>query len=339
MLYCKKIFGLYGFKLGILLLVACSASWATQATSMNQNQLKQWLQKNSDTSNQADDSTESSDVVATQDDLYESHPKSLAEIANAPESEEAFSALLQNNIPLSPAQIMSLRKNIDLSQRAAAVPANVPPKPVSTTLAINLSPGTTAPAIRLAQGYVSSLVFVDSTGAPWPIMGYQIGNPKATNVQWDGKSNLLMLQAVAAYNDGNIVVRLTNLATPITLELIAGQKVVDFRVDLHVNGLGPNAQPMQTNTNLPQGSNQILMQILDGIAPEDSKTLDIHGADCQGWLKGDIMYLRTKFTVLSPGWIAKITSSDGMQAYEVPRSSSVLISNNGEPVALRIEGL
>ena len=43
-------------------------------------------------------------------------------------------------------------------------------------------PGATPPAIRLAQGYVSSLVFVDSTGAPWPIASFDIGDPKGC--QW-----------------------------------------------------------------------------------------------------------------------------------------------------------
>ncbi len=90
---------------------------------------------------------------------------------------------------------------------------------------VNLAPGTTPPAIRLAQGYVTSLVFVDSTGAPWPIAVFDIGNPKAVNIQWDGKGNILMMQAVSPYSDGDIVVRLVGLPTPITLEIVSGQRL------------------------------------------------------------------------------------------------------------------
>jgi intracellular multiplication protein IcmK len=254
-------------------------------------------------------------------------------------AEQAFNKLLQKNMPLTPNQVLRLRKQIDLAQRAAAVTANTPPKPVSTTLMINLAPGATAPAIRLSQGYVSSLVFIDSTGAPWPISGYQIGNPKATNIQWDGKSNILLLQAVTAYSDSNLVIRLANLDTPITLELISGQPVVDFRVDIHVSGLGPKAKENNSIETLPAEANQLLLNILDGISPEHAKMLTIKGGDCQGWLLDGKMYLRTRFTILSPGWLAKINSSDGMQAYEMPQSSSVLISRNGEPVELTIEDL
>ncbi len=254
------------------------------------------------------------------------------------DQQKAFNLLLRQNMPLSPDQVIQLRQQVDLSQRAAAVPPNVPPKPVSTTLMINLAPGSTPPPIRLAQGYVTSLVFVDSTGAPWPIAAFEIGNPKATNIQWDGKSNILLLQAVSPYSDGNLVIRLVNLPTPITLELISGQRVVDFRVDIHVAGIGPTPKETSSGVGLPASASNVLLTVLDGVAPPASKALTVKGGDCQAWLVGDKMYLRTRFTILSPGWLGKMASSDGMQAYEMPRSASILISRYGEPVELKVEG-
>lgn len=250
----------------------------------------------------------------------------------------AFDAMMQQNMPLAPQQVVQLRQQIDLAQRAAAVPPNVPPKPISSTLMVNLAPGTTPPAVRLAQGYVSSLVFVDSTGSPWPIAAFDIGNPKAVNLQWDGKSNILLVQAVSPYSNGDIVVRLVGLPTPVTLELVSGQRVVDYRVDIHVSGIGPNSKDIPMGTNLPNSANQLLLGVLDGVAPAGSKQLMVAGADAQAWLLGEKMYLRTRMTVLSPGWIGKMVSPDGMNAYELPKTSSVLISRYGEPAELKIEG-
>jgi|GEM_PF-770743 intracellular multiplication protein IcmK len=250
----------------------------------------------------------------------------------------AFNQLLKQNMPLAPGQVVQLRQQIDVAQRAAAIPANIPPKPVSSTLMINLAPGTTPPAVRLAQGYVSSLVFVDSTGSPWPIAAFDIGNPKAVNIQWDGKSNILIIQAVSPYSDGDIVVRLVGLPTPVTLELVSGQRVVDYRVDIHVSGIGPNAKDLPVGTPLPGTANQLLLGVLDGVAPPGSRTLSVTGADCEAWLLGEKMYLRTRLTVLSPGWMGKMMSPDGMQAYELPKTSSVLVSKFGEPAELKIEG-
>jgi intracellular multiplication protein IcmK len=250
----------------------------------------------------------------------------------------AFDMMMQQNMPMTPQQVVELRQQIDVAQRAASTPPVIPPKPVSTTLMMNLAPGTTPPAVRLAQGYVSSLVFVDSTGSPWPIASFDIGNPKAMNIQWDGKSNIILLQAISPYSDGNMVIKLLGLPTPITLELVAGQRVVDFRVDIHVPGIGPNTKELPMGTALPNSANQLLLGVLDGVAPAGSKVLMVTGADAQAWQLGDEMYLRTRMTVLSPGWIGKMVSSDGTQAYELPKTSSVLVSKYGEPAELKIEG-
>lgn len=261
--------------------------------------------------------------------------------ANPPTSAEAqmaFNAMMAQNMPMSPDQVVKMRQQVDLAQRAAAVPANIPPKPVSSTIMINLAPGTTPPAVRLAQGYVTSLVFVDSTGQPWPIASFDIGNPKAVNMQWDGKSNVLLMQAVTPYTTGDMVVRLVGLPTPITLEMIAGQRVVDYRVDLHVSGIGPNTKDLPLGTNLPNSANQLLLGVLDGLAPAGSKALTVTGADSQAWMLGEKMYLRTRLTVLSPGWVGKMVSPDGMIAYELPKTSSVLVSKFGEPAEIKIEG-
>lgn len=288
---------------------------------------------------------------ATQESVVQSPPMSYRQLQEAmlhaappagippnPYAAEAFKSMMQQNMPMTPEQVVRLRQLIDTSQRAAAIPAMVPPKPVSTTLMINLSPGATPPAIRIAQGYVTSLVFVDSTGTSWPIASYDIGDAKATTIQWDGKSNILLIQAISPYSDSNLVIRLVGLPTPITLELVSGQRVVDYRTDIHVAGIGPNTTELPTGTPLPNSANQLLLSILEGVAPGGSKQLAVTGGDCQAWLFGEKMYLRTRLTVLSPGWIGRMTSPDGMYAYEIPKTSSVLVSQYGDPIELKIEG-
>jgi len=254
------------------------------------------------------------------------------------DSVDAFNAMTQQSVPLTPQQVVKLRQLMDQSQRAASIPANVPPKPVSSTLIMNLAPGTTPPAIRLAEGYVTSLVFVDSAGSPWPISSYDIGNPKAATIQWDQKSNILLIQAISPYGDSDLIIRLVGLPTPLTLELVAGQRVVDYRTDIHVPGIGPNTKDLPIGTPLPGSANQLLLNVLDGIAPPGSKPLSVLGGDCLAWLLGDRMYLRSRLTVLSPGWTGRMVSPDGMIAYEIPKSSTILVSQYGQPLELKIEG-
>lgn len=332
------------------------ASSATPAQQMSLSQFQQWLQSNGYSQNgaaatpQPPGTSPSAPPAAIPAKgqrkplTYEQGQEAMLETLPAPrnppsaDSRIAFNAMLQQNMPLSPQQVVQLRQQIDLAQRAASTPPNIPPKPVSSTIMVNLAPGTTPPAIRLAQGYVSALVFVDSTSQPWPIAAFDIGNPKAVNIQWDGKSNILLLQAVAAYSDGDIVVRLVGNPTPITLQLVSGQRVVDYRADLHVSGIGPNTKEVPIGTGLPMSANQLLLGVLDGIAPAGSRTLTVRGADAQAWLLGEKMYLRTRLTLLSPGWVGTMVSPDGMHAYELPKTSSVLVSRYGEPAELKVEG-
>ena len=126
-------------------------------------------------------------------------------------SQEAFSKTVQNLMPLTPDQIKSLRKMYDNTQRATAAYPGTPPKPTSSTVSVDLSPGATPPVIRLQSGFVTSLVFLDSTGQPWPIIAYDLGDPDNFSIQPsspDGKSNTLMVQASNTYQSGNITVML-----------------------------------------------------------------------------------------------------------------------------------
>src|SRR3989338_7785784 len=107
-------------------------------------------------------------------------------------SDQAFVGMSNSVLPLSPEQIKTLRALFNASQKAASTYPGVSPRPTSSDVIVNLAPGATPPIVRLRGGYVTSLVFVDSTGASWPIKAYDIGDPKAFNVVWDKKSNVLL---------------------------------------------------------------------------------------------------------------------------------------------------
>lgn len=252
--------------------------------------------------------------------------------------DKAFDTMTMSALPMTSDQIRKLRGMFAQSQRAASAYPSAPPKAIISSQMVSLEPGATPPVIRLGQGFVSSVMFVDSTGAPWPIQSYDIGNPNAYNIQWDKVSNILMMQSVTQFTMGNLAVLLKGLNTPIMITIVPGQPVVDYRLEMRVQGLGPNAKP-QVSTGLPDGANSSLMNLLDGVAPAKAKQLSIPNSSSQAWLVGkDKIYLRTRLTLLSPAWISKMTSADGMNAYEIPKTPSLLVSNQGQIYNLPIEG-
>lgn len=253
--------------------------------------------------------------------------------------DQAFTDTTDNLLPLTPDQIRTLHSLFSSTQRAVGELPGVPPRPTSSSKIVNLSPGATPPIIRLSAGFVSSLVFLDSTGSPWPIESYDLGDPRSYNIQWDKKSNMLLVQAVTEYKSGNLAVMLRGLNTPVMLTLLPGQRAVDYRVDLRIPGMGPNGAPAAMPELLPGASNPILLEVLNGIAPQGSRALRVEGRDCSVWLLNNKMYLRTRLTVLSPAWVSTLSSADGMHAYEMPPTPVVLASENGKMVKLNIQGL
>lgn len=305
-------------------------STSNQSTSSTNSAVAKLLAQ-ADTDQSANTSNQSTEKASTTQTQKKVNPDSL--------SNQAFSKTAQNIMPMSPEQIKTLRYMFDQSQRAAAAFPGTPPRPTSSSIIVNLSPGATPPIIRLRAGFVTSLVFLDSTGAAWPIAAYDLGDPKSFNIQWNRTGNTLLVQATTTYKDGNLAVMLKGLDTPVMLTLMPGQTNVDYRVDLRVPGLGPNAK--KTATGLPATSNPQLINFLDGVAPKGAHALIVSGDgnQSQAWLYGNKLYLRTRATVLSPGFISSMSSPDGTHVYELPKAPVILASEQGSMIQLTIKGL
>lgn len=253
--------------------------------------------------------------------------------------DDAFSGMVNQLLPMTPDQISKLREIFNENQRAAVTPVGVPPRPATTQLMVDLSPQSTPPVIRLGAGYITSLVFLDSTGQPWPIDAYSIGDPSAFNIQWDKKGNTLLIQAMSYYKRSNMAVILKGLNTPVMLTFLSGQEAIDYRVDLRVPGLGPNALFVQNG--LPDSANPILLDVLNGIPPKGSKSLKVVGGDAQAWLVDNKkLYIRTTLDIISPAWKSFMGSVDGTHAYELQAAPVILALQHGKDktMILTVEG-
>ncbi len=251
---------------------------------------------------------------------------------------KAFHSVVDGALPLSPKEIVQLHSLFNATQRAAGTIPGVPPKPVSRTLNVDLSPGAIPPVVRLYSGFITTVVIVDSTGTAWPIEYIDLGNPKAFNIQWNQKDNILMIQAVTIAKIANLMVKLRGLPTPVMLTLVPDQKAIDYRVDLRIPGIGPDTKKMPKTDGLPASASNVLLDIINGVTPAGAKLLKVSGANCQAWYFKNKLYVRTRFKLLSPGWLASMTSADGTHAYELQRTPFVLLTQHGKTVSMRITG-
>lgn len=252
----------------------------------------------------------------------------------------AFEVLLNQALPMSPDQIKEMRRLYDIVEEAKFTTPKAPPTPISSSTRVNLDPGSIPPLIRLSAGFVTSLNFIDTTGAPWPIASYGIGDPQAFNIQWDQYSNTLFIQSLRLYSHGNMAIKLKDLDTPIMISMVSGQKEVDFRVDLQVAGRGPQATApiLPESVNTPAQVNPMLINFLDGIPPVGSTKLDA-GRYGEAWVYQNKMYFRSKLKLLSPAWTATVSSPDGTHVYEMMKTPLILATENGVTVNIVLKGL
>lgn len=260
---------------------------------------------------------------------------------------EAFEQIPSSMFPLTSDQIKILRDLFVESKKAAAYTQPVPSKPTSSALVVDFSPGATPPLIRLGAGYVTSLVFLDATGEPWPIKGYDVGNPTAFNIvqptsgSAEHGGNTLLIQSSTMFREGNLAVILQGLNTPIMITLLPGQQAVDYRVDIQVPRAGPKAMMGKKHMSLPSTINPVLLDIVNQIPPKGSQKVEIKGAEAQGWIYKSKLYLRTPLTLISPGWISKLSGADGStHAYEITELvSQIILLDNGEMKHATVEGI
>lgn len=289
----------------------------------------------------SDNQNVEADTTATSEPAYQRKQYSEQDLFPAPTDDEqqAFNGVARTALPMTPDQIRQLKNMMVYTKQAASEPVGTPPKPVLSTQIVNLAPGSAPPVVRLEQGFVTSVVFTDISGNPWPIVSYDLGNSQAFNIQWLTNSNLLMIQATSLYTFGNLAVTLKGLPTPVMLTLIPGQQVVDYRADLQIQQElpGMNSDNFSATSGTPV--NQTLLDILNGVPPQNAQVLEVTGGEASAWLIDGKLYLRTKLTVLSPEWIAIMKNSDGTNAYEMSKTANILVSRYGLPVQLQIEGL
>lgn len=250
----------------------------------------------------------------------------------------AFKQLLNKNMPLTNDQILEYHKQYHEAEQAMHTSPTTPPQPISSTITLDLSPGTQPPVIRLAPGFVSSLVFLDSTGQPWPIADFSLGNSKQFNVQWDNKKNTLFIQSTNEFTSSNLALRLAEMDTPVMLSLVSGQREVDYRVDVQVTGRGPNALPLVVEELLPAATSATLIGTLDGIPPPGSKELSVSEKAGRAWVWNSHLLFRTPYVVLSPAWTSTVSSADGTHVYELPKTPLILVSKDGKTLKVELKG-
>jgi intracellular multiplication protein IcmK len=274
-------------------------------------------------------------------------PDAAREAAADEMRQEAFEAMMTGLLPLQPPQIRDALTRMDLNQKAIEEPLAYP-KPELTFTTISLDPGSTPLTFKLATGHVTTVTFLDITGAPWPIKdvtwagNFEVKAP--TSEQKDDKfylpPNVLRIIPLSEYAYGNVSMRLVGLPTPVTFTLRTGREVVQYRLDIRIPEMGPFAEPPLIEggvTGLTAGD-AMLTRVMEGVVPSSAEKLSVSGVDGRTtvYRMDGVVYVRTPLTLLSPGWNSSVRSADGMNVYAINSAPVLLLSDEGRMIRAQI---
>lgn len=302
-----------------------------QALQLQQAQLLLQQNQQSNGSSQLNQATQVAQTPQTSENQPSVPP------SNLPPLPSDFDLAVQQS-GLSPKEIQTLHKVLDQRQKSSLAIPN-PPKSVTGSISVSLDPGSVPPVIRPFYGVATSLVILDSTGSPWPVENFTIGNRSLFQVErLDGdKGSSFVIAPIQPYGQSNLVLKLLGHPTPVIINLVSGQKVVDSRIEARILGRGPNA--IVNSVALTQGVDSRLLSVLDGVPPS-GRALTIKGDQTsKAWVMPDgNIWLRTSLNVVSPAPLSFVSSSDGTKVYKLTPSAKILGMSNGNFLTLDISG-
>lgn len=286
------------------------------------------------------------------------NPASDAPAADTPAAKAARDA-----IPLTPDMIEDLARRYRAQQQAIEQGTTELAAPINRQVNVSFAPGAATSIINTVKGYPSAVSFFDSTGQPWPIAWDTNSNPAAigggtncnapTNTGGPSVaaigfyvctpskgSNVLEITPVSISPRGGLVISLEGAPKPLTFLLLSGGGRFDSSLSIHVAERGPHAKvEIMTQSGAPDTGAPFLTAMLDGVPPADAAPLSVEGISPEGlraWRLGSNVYLRTRYTLLSPEWTASEAEA-GTTVYAIPNTPVVLLSVNGRTVSAELK--
>ncbi len=249
--------------------------------------------------------------------------------------------------PLKGSEIRQLRRRFE-ETRAAKADRPVRTMPRIRSVSVDLSPGATPPILRTLPGESSTVVFLDATGAPWPLGAVpRVSNPnRVATAEWIEGSPSVLVTMLSPYEEANLTAFLVGLATPVVIKLVGGEpdaksrtREVDYRLDLRVPGHSPWAQAAVPGIAKIGLYDDTLQAFLDGLPPNDAVRLKPRGdvpPRTEVWQYAGALFVRTDRDIQT-AFDHTLAASDGTRVYRLAPTPYVTLSDAGRSLTFQLD--
>lgn len=124
--------------------------------------------------------------------------------------------------PLTPDEIRQLRAQQTEQNRALATPG-ITAVPRISAQTVSLQPGASLPLVRTAVNWPATVSFIDSTGAPWKILGDPVSGSPDIEVKWIPGMPFMVINAKRDFVNALITVGLEGLPVPLQISVMSGE--------------------------------------------------------------------------------------------------------------------
>lgn len=248
----------------------------------------------------------------------------------------------KDEYPLSDKQTRQYRRDLEATKDSASRGANDRPIPESNRIPIELSTVKPPQVLRVAADMVSTVMFTDATGQPWPIAAVVPGTKGWVDVKHsaDKAPHIFTVTPLESYVMTNLSVWLQDSTTPVIIQVVSDKRRVDSLLELMAQSRGPLAKKPSVDFAV---SNQAISpeqnDIMSGLTPAGATPLKVIGGDARAWVLNNKMYLRSKMMLRAPTARFVFSSSDGTKVYELPVTPVVNMVDEGRSVSLSISGI
>ena len=265
-----------------------------------------------------------------------------SDLKKAQEAQALFEESLRQMMPLDKEHIQEYRKRSDQRERALLP---VSPDLRTRTVRVTLEPGRAPVKVFTTANIATSLVFHDSTGQPWPITSITNGGPSSFQVLRPElpEGNLLNVMPIQGYATSTLVVTLENRDIPLVIRLEsdsvrAPERKADALVLFQLAHHGPKASVPITKA-IKETADSSMLAFLDRVPPEQAARVRVEPGsdDMLVWSYNGKHYVRTIHSLMWPAWTAVVNGAGNTRCYEIPLTSRLMISRNGQIQTIRLQ--
>ncbi len=244
----------------------------------------------------------------------------------------AVGETVRQRLPFTLEQIRRIH-DLDRARRRAQAFARPVPTHDIRSITLGLDVSFPAPVIRAAQGYVTAIVFLDMTGAPWPVRRVLMRPEFRADGDADSASHIVYVAPIRAFDHGNVTVELDGLDLPVSLAVLVDDGApADFRVAVRLPRAGPGAaaDALQRHERFRAGD-PLLGLFAAGTAPAGAVRVAVTGGDRRdrAWRHRGRLYLKTPKTLLAPGPLEFERGPDGDWIHVLADIPFAVLSDDG----------